>query len=79
MKKLLLAAMFCATTAQAGYFSHASEAYLINVHRINQSLFQCTYKSNPGGSGWINFHVNFQNGCPRFVHYNARNGQVTVP
>lgn len=77
--KLLLAALFCASTAHAGYFSHQSESYLLNVQRMNNNIFQCTYKTNPGNRGWRNFNVNFQGGCPRFVLYNATNGQVSVP
>ena len=60
-----------ASFAQAGWFAQASEAYFVKARNL--------YKTNPGNRGWRNFTVNFQGGCPRFVHFNAQNGQVTVP
>lgn len=77
--KIMIAALFCITSVQAGWFAHQSESYLIQTQRVNTQVYQCTYKTNPGNRGWINFHVNFHGGCPRFVLYNANNGQVTVP
>ena len=68
-----------ASWAQAGWFAQSSESYLIQTRHTGGGVYQCTYKTNPGNQGWSNFNVNFQNGCPRFVHYNANNGQVSVP
>ena len=67
-----------ASFAQAGWFAQASESYLVQARHTGNGVYQCLYKTNPGNRGWKNFTVNFQGGCPRFVHYNANNGQVTV-
>ncbi|OTG93888.1 hypothetical protein [Acinetobacter sp. ANC 3832] len=67
------------STTQAGYFAQQSESYLIDSQRAGNNIYQCTYKTNPGNKGWRNFNVNFQGGCPRFVLFNAKNGQVSVP
>ena len=65
--------------AQAGWFGQASEADFVKARNLGGGVYQCKYKTNPGNRGWRNFTVNFQGGCPRFVHFNAQNGQVTVP
>lgn len=81
MKKLVLGLALAAlgTFTQAGWFANASEAYLQQWRHIGNNTYNCVYRTNPGGRGWMNFQANFQGGCPRFVHYNAQNGQVTVP
>jgi hypothetical protein len=68
-----------ASLTQAGWFAQASEAYFVKARNLGGGVYQCMYKTNPGNRGWRNFTVNFQGGCPRFVHFNAQNGQVTVP
>ena len=80
MKKLLLVAVIALPSlAQAGWFAQASESYLVQARHTGGGVYQCLYKTNPGNRGWRNFTVNFQGGCPRFVHLNANNGNVSVP
>lgn len=80
IKVFALASLFLlGSMAQAGYFATHSESYLIESRRVNGNIYQCTYKTNPANRGWRNFSMNYQGGCPRFVLFNANNGQVTVP
>lgn len=80
LKTTLISLLFVsASWAQAGWFAQASEAYFVQARNLGNGVYKCTYKTNPGNQGWRNFTVNFQGGCPRFVHFNAKNGQVTVP
>ena len=76
---LISSLLACASWAQAGWFAQASEAYFVKARNLGGGVYQCMYKTNPGKRGWRNFTVNFQGVCPRFVHFNAQNGQVTVP
>lgn len=80
MKKLIaVLALALPVFANAGWFDIASESYLTNARHMGNNVYQCTYKTNPGNRGWGTFNTQFQGGCPKFVLYNARNGQVTVP
>ena len=80
LKTTLISSLLAgASLAQAGWFAQASESYLIQARHTGGGVYQCLYKTNPGNRGWRNFTVNFQGGCPRFVHFNTQNGQVTVP
>ena len=80
VKTILISSLLVgATSVQAGWFAQASEAYLVQTRHTSGGVYECLYKTNPGNRGWRNFTVNFQGGCPRFVHFNANNGQVTVP
>ncbi|EEY91885.1 hypothetical protein HMPREF0026_02622 [Acinetobacter junii SH205] len=80
LKTALISSLLAgASLAQAGWFAQASESYLVQARHTGGGVYQCLYKTNPGNRGWRNFTVNFQGGCPRFVHFNAQNGQVTVP
>ena len=80
LKTTLISSLLAgASLVQAGWFAQASESYLVQARHTGGGVYQCLYKTNPGNRGWRNFTVNFQGGCPRFVHFNAQNGQVTVP
>jgi hypothetical protein len=79
--KTTLISTLCATASwtHAGWFATQSEAYFVQARNLGGGAYQCMYKTNPGNRGWRNFTVNFQGGCPRFVYFNAKNGQVSVP
>lgn len=80
INSMVLPSLFIlSSTTQAGYFAQQSESYLIGSQRAGNNVYQCTYKTNPSNRGWRNFNVNFQGGCPRFVLFNTKNGQVSVP
>ena len=69
LKTALISSLLAgASFAQAGWFVQASEAYFVKARNLGGGVYQCMYKTNPGNRG-----------CPRFVHFNAQNGQVTVP
>lgn len=80
VKTVLFSSLLAAASwTQAGWFATQSEAYIVQTRHIGGGEYQCMYKTNPGNRGWRKFTVNFQGGCPRFVYFNAQNGQVSVP
>ena len=80
LKTALISSLLAgASWAQAGWFAQASESYFVQARNLGGGVYQCMYKTNPGKRGWRDFTVNLQGGCPRVVHYNANNGEVSVP
>ena len=80
LKTALISSLLAgASLAQAGWFAQASEAYFVKARNLGGGVYQCMYKTNPGNRGWRKVTGTFQGDGPRFVHFNAQNGQVTVP
>ncbi len=80
LKTVLISSLLAGIIEQAGWFAQASEAYFVQGPQFGwRGLSSVCTKPIWATRGWRNFTVNFQGGCPRFVHFNAQNGQVTVP
>lgn len=80
MKKFLLSMVAALPmVASAGWFDTASESYLEASRHVGGGVYECQYRTNPGNRGMQRFTIRTQGGCYRFVLYNARTGQVSLP
>lgn len=80
MKTVLLLTLLSLSSLIHAGPTYRSESWIIRAYQIGYSgTYSCQYKTNPGGTGWRTFTVNFNYGCPAFVWINAHTLDVTVP